>query len=111
MAGWNYIIGETLYNQPFVLFDKGTGLAFNGTGIVSATMRILEADLSATTPPITGIALTIDTDNPLRVFLPVVAATPNVPQAVGSYVVTLTITLAASEVRKTFELDLRVYNG
>lgn len=110
MAGWNYIIGETGYDQPFVLFDKGTGKAVDGTGITAQTITIRDSDLSFTSPAITNIALTLVTANPLKVKLPVVAATPNVPQTTGSYLVTLTITISA-EVRKTFELDLRVYNG
>ena len=110
MAGWNYIIGETAYDQPFVLFDKGTGEAVDGTGITAQTMTIRDSNLSFTTPAITDVALTLVTANPLKVKLTVAEAIPNVPQAVGSYLVTLTITLG-TEVRKTFELDLRVYNG
>lgn len=110
MAGWDYIVGETGYDRPFVVFDKGTGLAFDGTGITTATMTILNSDLSATSPPINNISLTVDTANPLRVLLPVNSATPNVPQTPGSYIVQLTITIGG-EIRKTFELDLRVFNG
>jgi hypothetical protein len=107
MAGWDYIIGETGYNRPFVLFDQGTGKAVDGTGITSATMDIRNSDLS---PNITGTVLTVDTVNPLRVLLPVNSSTPNVPQTTGSYLATITITIGA-EIRKTFELDLRVFNG
>jgi len=110
MAGWDYIIGETGYDQPFVLFDKGTGNAVDGTGITAHTMTILDSDLTATTPAINDIALTLVTANPLKVKLPVVAATPNVPQTIGSYLVTITVTISG-EVRKTFELGLRVHNG
>ena len=110
MAGWDYIIGETGYDQPFVLFDKGTGKAVNGTGITSQTMTIRDSDLSATSPAITNIALTVDTANPLRLLLGVVAGTPTVPQTTGSYLVTITV-IIAGETRKTFELDLRVFNG
>ncbi len=110
MAGWDYIIGETGYNRPFVVFDKGTGEPVDATGITSALMTILEADLTATTPAISDIALTVDTANPLRVLLAVNAGTPNVPQSTGSYLVQLKITIG-SEIRKTYEVDLRVFNG
>ena len=110
MAGWDYIIGETGYDRPFVVYDKGTGLAFDATGVTSVTMTILNADLTATAAGSTNVALTVDTANPLRVLLPVVVATPNIPQAAGSYIVHLTVTIGAV-IRKTFELDLRVFNG
>jgi len=109
MAGWNYIKGETGYNRPFVFFDKGTGLAFDGTGAV-VTMTILESDLTATSPAIADVATSIDTANPLRVLLAVNQATPNVPQTPASYIVQFKVTIGG-EVRKTFELDLRVFNG
>ncbi len=111
MAGWNYIVGETGYNRPFVFFDNGTNEAFDGTGVTSVTMEILNTDLTATSPAISGIALTVDTANPLRALLAVNKDTPNVPQTPGNYIVTFTVTLSGSEIRKTFELDLRVYNG
>ncbi len=110
MAGWDYIIGETGYNRPFVVFDKGTGEAVDGTGITTALMTILDSDLTATTPAINDISLTVDTQNPLRVLLAVNASTPNVPQTIGSYLVQLKITIG-SEIRKTYEIDLRVFNG
>ena len=110
MAGWDYIVGETGYNRPFVFWDKGTNLAFDGTGVTTVTMTILDADLTATTPPIAAIPLVVTQANGLEAYLPVVAATPNVPQTPGTYVVQFTITISG-EIRKTFELDLRVYNG
>jgi hypothetical protein len=110
MAGWDYIIGETGYNQPFVLFDNGTNGPVDGTGISAATMTIRNTDLSFTSPAITDIALSVDTANPLKIKLLVNSATPNVPQTTGQYLVTFTVTIG-SEVRKTFELDLRVFNG
>ena len=111
MAGWDYIVGETGYDRPFVIFDKGTGLAFDGTGISAATMTILNADLTATAAGSTNVALTVDTANPLRVLLGVDSGVPNVPQVPGSYIVQFKITISGTEIRKTFELDLRVYNG
>jgi len=111
MAGWNYIVGETGYDRPFVFFDNGTNEEFDATGVSSVTMKILNTDLTATSPPITGIALTVDTANPLRALLSVNSSTPNVPQTPGNYIVFFTVTISGTEIRKTFELDLRVYNG
>ena len=110
MAGWDYIIGETGYNRPFVFIDKGTNEGFDATGVSTVTMTILDTDLTATTPPIAGIVTSVVTANPLKVTLAVNSATPNVPQTAGSYIVQFTVTIAG-EVRKTFELDLRVFNG
>lgn len=110
MAGWDYIVGETGYDRPFAFWDQGTNLGFDGTGVTAVTMTILNASLTPTTPAISTIALTVTQANPLKGSLAVVAATPNVPQTPGAYIVQFTITLGAT-IRKTFELDLRVYNG
>ena len=110
MAGWDYIVGETGYDRPFVFWDQGTDLAFDGTGVSSVTMQILNTDLTATSPAISGVALVVDTANPLKATLGVSSSTPNVPQTAGSYLVKFTVTLNSTVVRKTFELDLRVYN-
>ena len=110
MAGWDYIIGETGYERPFAFWDQGTDLAFDGTGVTSVTMEILNSDLTATSPAISGVSLTVGTVNPLKANLAVSSSTPNVPQTAGSYLVKFTVTISASVVRKTFELDLRVYN-
>ena len=112
MAGWDYIIGETGYDQPFVMFKKSDRLAYNGTGISAATMTIINSDLTPVSPTISDIALTVDTADPLRVLLAVVSSgSITVPQGVGSYLVTFTVTISGVEIRKTFELDLRVFNG
>ena len=108
MAGWDYIIGETGYNRPFVFFDKGSNEGVDATGVTSVTMTIYDPDLTATTPPINNIALTVDTPNPLRALLAV--TTSVVPQTEGSYIVVFTVTIG-TEIRKTFELDLRVFFG
>ena len=84
MAGWDYIIGETGYNRPFVFFDKGTGKAVNATGITALTMSIFDSDLTALIPAINNIALTVDTSDPLRGLLVVNQGTPNVPQTEGT---------------------------
>jgi len=111
MAGWDYIVGETGYDRPFVFWDKGTNLAFDGTGVTAVTMTILDADLTATTPAIADIPLVVTQANGLEAYLTVAAGTPNVPQTPATYVVQFTITVNGTEIRKTFELDLRVYNG
>ncbi len=110
MAGWDYIKGETGYNQPFVMIDKGTNEGYDATGVTAVTMTILDPDLTATTPAIADITCSVDTINPLRILLGVNEGTPNVPQTEGSYIVQFKVTLGA-EIRKTFELGLRVFNG
>jgi hypothetical protein len=110
MAGWDYIVGETGYDQPFGFIDKGTNEGFDGTGVTTVTMTIINTDLTALAVPIADIACVVDQANPLKIHLAVVAGTPNVPQAEGSYIVQFTVTIGG-EVRKTFELGLRVYNG
>jgi len=108
MAGWDYIVGETNYDQPFAFIDKGTNEGFDGTGVTTVTMTIIDSDLSPTSPVINNIATIVDTANPLRVKLAV--TTSKVPQAEGSYIAQFTVTIG-TQVRKTFELGLRVYNG
>ena len=78
MAGWDYIIGETGYNRPFVFWDKGTNLAFDGTGVTTVTMTILKSDLTATAPAIANIPLVVTQVNGLEAYLAVASATPMV---------------------------------
>jgi hypothetical protein len=111
MADWDYIVGETGYNQPFVIYDKRTKLPVDGTGITSATITIVKSDLSAVSPAITDAAMSVDTVNPLRLLYSVSSATPNVPQTEGSYLAIISMNYPSSKKRKTFELDLRVYRG
>ena len=112
MAGWDYIIGETGYDQPFVMFKKSDRLAYNGTGISAATMSIVNSDLTDVSPPISNIVLTVNTADPLRVLLAVLSSgSITVPQTKGSYLVIFTVTISGTEIRKTFELDLRVFRG
>ena len=108
MAGWDYIIGESGYDQPFVFFNKSDREATDGTLFTAGTLTIRNSDLSATT--ITNVAVVIDTLDPLRVLYDVDGTTSTVPQVVGSYLVTITMT-GGGQVKKTFELDLRVFNG
>ena len=110
MAGWDYIVGETGYDRPFVFFATGETVGFDATGITTLQMTILKADQTATAPAISDVAVVIDTVNPLRGKLAVNSGTPNVPQTPGSYLVQFKVTIGG-EIRKTFELDLRVFNG
>jgi len=108
MAGWDYIIGESGFDQPFVFFNKSDREPTNGSFFTAGTLTIRNSDLSATT--ITNVAIVIDTLNPLRVLYAVDGTTVTVPQVVASYLVTITMT-GSGQVKKTFELDLRVFNG
>ncbi len=111
MAGWNYIKGETGFDRPFVVFEKGQTEGFDATGVTAVSYTIIESDLTPTTPVISGVATTIDTANPLRVLIAVDDTGNTVPQTPNSYIVQFKVTIAGVEVHKTFELDLRVYNG
>lgn len=109
MAGWDYVVGETAFDRPFQFFEKGSQIGFNATGVSAVTLTIKNADLTLT--GITDVPLAIDTANPLRALYHVNALTPNIPQTPGSYLVTFTVQIDPTTVRKTFELDLRVFNG
>ena len=109
MADWDYIVGETGYNQPFVIYDKRTKSPVDGTGIISATITIVKSDLSATSPAINDVSMSIDTSNPLRLLYNV--TTSNVPQTEGSYLAVISMNYPSSKKRKTFEVDLRVHRG
>ena len=110
MSDWDYIVGETQFLQPFEIYDKRTKLQIDGTGLTTATLTIMKSDLTAVSPAITNQSLTINIYNPLRLLYTVNAGTPNVPQTEGSYRVIITLNTGA-ELRKTFEMDLRVYRG
>jgi hypothetical protein len=110
MAGWDYILGETGYDQPFGFIDKGTNEGFDGTGVLSVDMTIINSDLSDTAPAINAISCVIDQANPLKIHLAVDSTAPNVPQTEGSYIVQFR-TARSGELRKTYELGLRVFNG
>lgn len=111
MAGWDYIKGETGFDRPIVIFEKGKLTGFDGTGVTAVTYTIIESDLTPTSPVISGVATIVDTANPLRVLLAVDATGNTVPQTPNSYIVQFKVTIAGTEIRKTFELDLRVFNG
>ena len=108
MSDWDYVVGETGYNQPFIFYDKGTKLQYVGTGITTATITILKSDLTAATPAVTDASMSIDTLDPLRVIYAVTTA--NMPQTAGAYVAIIT-TSGGGQTRKTFEVDLRVHRG
>ena len=108
MAGWDYIVGEGGFLQPFVFFNSSDREATDGSFFTAGTLTILNSDLSATS--VTDVAIIIDTLNPLRVLYDVDGTTSTVPQVVASYLVTITMT-GSGQVKKTFELDLRVFNG
>lgn len=110
MSDWDYIVGETQFLQPFEIYDKRTKLQINGTGLTSATLTIVKSDLTAVSPAILNQSVSIDTYNPLRLLYAVNAGTTNVPQTEGSYRAIITLNFGA-EIRKTFEMDMRVYRG
>ena len=110
MADWDYIVGETGFVQPFVLYDRRTRLPIDGAGIASATITIVKPDGTDATPQCLNEAMSINTTNPLKLDYTVSSST-NVPQVVGSYLGIITMTFSGSITRKTYEIDLRVYRG
>lgn len=108
MSDWDYIVGETNYSQPFVLFDNRTKNPINGTGLVTATMTIKKTDFSDSAPAVVDASMSINTANPLRLLYTI--TTSNMPQTEGSYLGIITCNYA-SEKKKTFEIDLRVFRG
>ena len=108
MSDWDYVVGETAYTQGFQLFTKKPKAAVDGTGVTTATITILKSDLTASTPAVSNVAMTVDTEDPLRLTYAVTTA--KMPQTAGSYVCIITYG-DGTEVRKTFEFDLRVHRG
>lgn len=109
MSDWNYIVGEDLFNQDFLLFDRGTNEQFDATLFNTVDMTIVKSDLTAVTPAIANVAMTFVTKKPAKVRYAISGT--NMPQTVGSYLATIKLIVTASTVRKTFELDLRVFRG
>ncbi len=106
MADWVYAVGEENYDQGFSMFDRKKKAPYDGTGVTSATIKIITSDLSPAEGP---NALTIDNLNPLRLLYTITTANmPQTPQT--SYYVIIAL-LAGTEVRKTFEFDLEVRRG
>jgi len=108
MAGWDYIVGEGGFDQPFVFFNSSDREATDGSIFTAGTLTILNSDLSSTS--VTDEAIVIDTLDPLRVLYAIDGTNATIPQVPASYLVTITMT-GAGQVKKTFELDLRVFNG
>jgi len=106
MADWVYAVGETDYDQGFAMYDRKKKKAYNGTGITSATIKIITSDLQVSEGP---NALTIDTLDPLRVLYSITTANmPQTPQTSYYCIISL---ISGTEVRKTFEFDLEVRRG
>lgn len=113
MADWNYIAGEDGFNQDFALIDKSeAGGEFDGTDITDADMTILNSDLSAVSPPIQNKVMAIVQNNPLRLRYVIDLSDNNMPQTPASYLAFIRLQDSATgEIRKTFEIDLRVFIG
>ena len=113
MADWNYIAGEDQFNQDFALIDKSeAGGQFDGTDITDVDMTILKSDLSAVSPPIQNVTMSIVKNNPMRLRYQINISTNNMPQTPGSYLAIIRLIDSINgEVRKTFEMDLRVFIG
>ncbi len=105
MADWVYAVGEENYSQPFSMNDLRLGEKFDGTGVTSATINIVKEDI---TPEVTAAAMTIDTNNPLRLLYAITTA--NMPQNKGSYYVIIFL-LSGTKLVKSFEFDLEVRRG
>jgi hypothetical protein len=108
MSDWDYIVGEGGYNQGFQVFEKGEG-AMDGTGLTTVTLDIKDSDGTDTAPALNGQAVTIDTNDPLRVVYAVTTA--KMPQNEGMYRFTFIMTDGAALTRKTFRGDLEVHKG
>jgi hypothetical protein len=108
MSDWDYVVGEDAYTQGFQVFTKRPKEAYDGTGVNTATITILKSDLTAATPAVVDVAMAVDTENPLRLTYDV--TTLKMPQTAGNYLCIITFG-DGSEVRKTYECDLRVHRG
>jgi len=109
MSDWNYITGEDLFNQDFILFDKGTNKQFDADTFDTVDMTIVKADLTAVSPAIANVVMSFVTKNPARVRYAISGT--NMPQTVGSYLATIKLIKTSSTIRKTFEINLRVFRG
>ena len=105
MADWVYAAGEENYDQPFSVNDRKTKLKYDGTNVTSATINIVSEDL---VPEVVGAAMSIDTNNPLRLLYTITTA--GMPQVKGSYYVIIFL-YSGTELLKTYESDLQVRRG
>ena len=104
MADWTYIPGETVYNQDFDLFVKQT--PFVVTAFTTIKMYIQTTN-GVTNFPVGGTTMTVITspDNN-RIRLPILLAF--MPQIEDIYFSQIELIDGASQVRRTFVLDLNV---
>jgi len=104
MADWTYVPGETIYNQDFDLFEKAE--PFVVTNFTTITMYIATTD-GVTDFPVGGTIMTKPaSDDNNRVRLAV--ALGFMPQVEEMYFSQIELVDGASQVRKTFTLDLNV---
>jgi len=104
MADWTYVPGETVYNQDFDLFVKKE--PFVVTAFTTIKMYIATTD-GVTDFPTGGTTMTVTaSDDNNRVRLAV--ALGFMPQAEQIYFSQIELIDGASQVRKSFVLDLNV---
>jgi len=104
MADWTYVPGESVYNQDFDLFVRSD--PFVVTAFTTITMYIATTD-GVTDFPIGGTVMTATpSDDNNRVRLAV--ALGFMPQVEQIYFSQIELIDGASQVRKTFVLDLNV---
>ncbi len=104
MADWTYVPGETVYNQDFDLFVKQT--PFVVTGFTTIKMYIQSTNGSSDFPTGgTTMSIIASTDNN-RIRLPILLAF--MPQTEDIYFSQIELIDGASQVRRTFVLDLNV---
>ena len=104
MADWTYVPGESVYNQDFDLFVRST--PFVVTSFTTIKMYVATTD-GTTNFPVGGTTMTTTTspDNN-RVRLAVTSGF--MPQLEEMYFSQIELVDGASQVRKTFVLDLNV---
>ncbi len=104
MADWTYVPGESVYNQDFDLFVKKD--PFVVTSFTTIRMFIASTD-GASDFPVGGTTMTtVATTDNNRVRLAV--ASGFMPQLEEMYFSQIELVDGASQVRKTFVLDLNV---
>ena len=104
MADWTYVPGETVYNQDFDLFVKKDPFVVTGF----STIKMYIATTNGTSDfPVGGTTMSITaSDDNNRVRLAITSAF--MPQLEEMYFTQIELVDGASQVRKTFTLDLNV---
>jgi len=104
MADWTYIPGETVYNQDFDLFVKQKPFVVT---LFTTIKMYIQSTNGLTDFPTGGTTMTViaSPDNN-RVRLPILLAF--MPQTEDIYFSQIEMIDGASQVRKTFTLDLNV---